>query len=115
MSASDIVYGIEILVKTVRMQALDIQTSIPQILVLTPPPIGQLHPDDILPWAGAQDKCKQVGQYLKISQNRNKFQLLDTHTIMTAEELDIDGYHLPEDCHRKLGEAVATKLQQMNK
>jgi lysophospholipase L1-like esterase len=114
MTATDIAYGVEILVNIVRTSCLSLQNSIPNVLVLTPPPVGQLTPEDNLSWAGAQNKSMQVGEYLKMSSEKNSYHLLDTHTLITPDELSTDGVHLTESCHKKLGEAVAKKIQQMN-
>jgi lysophospholipase L1-like esterase len=115
MTASDIACGIEILVSMVKMHALNRHNSVPHILVLTPPPVGKLNPPGDSSWEGAQDKSMQVSENLKISAEKNGYQLLDMHDMITSEELNMDGIHLSDRCHKKLGEAVASKIVQMSK
>ncbi len=111
-TASDIVYGIESLANIVRnqTQSANMQNYLPEVLVLSPPPIGKLLPEDELCWQGTSDKCRQVAKLLKVSAVKYQYHLFDTHTIMTSDELDVDGIHMPENCHKKLGQAIAKTI-----
>ena len=113
MTASDIVYGIEVLVDIIRTRSKTYQNQPPQVLVLSPPPVGKLLPEDELSWQGAQEKCKQVAKLLLNSASKYKYNLFDTHSVISPDEMNLDGVHLPEHCHEKLGKAVADKIKRM--
>ena len=116
LSASEIVWGIETLVQVIRTQLLNIQVTLPKVLVLSPPPVGKLaNEDEKLVWDGAQVKSKQVARLLQASALAHKYDLLDTHAFINAEDLNVDGIHLPLACHKKLGLAVAEKIIGMTK
>ncbi len=94
------------------MQILSAQTHVPHVLVLTPPPIGKLPKEDELIFTGAQEKSKLIGQLLQKSSKAYQYDLLDTHSFIEADELNADGLHLPEACHKRLGLAVAEKIME---
>ncbi len=115
LSAYEIVYGIETLVQTIRTHSLLVQKNVPTVLVLSPPPVGKVLKEDQPAWLNAQAKSELTAQLLQKSARIYKYDLLNTHSLMTADELDVDGIHLPESCHQKLGLAVAKKITEINK
>jgi lysophospholipase L1-like esterase len=116
LSASEIVWAIETLVQIIRTHSLSAQIKAPDILVLSPPPVGKLpNEEEKLVWGEAQNKSKQVAHLLKTSASTYKYHLLDTHTFIDASELNVDGIHLPESSHKKLGLAVAKKIEEISK
>ncbi len=116
LSASEIVWAIETLVQIIRTHSLSAQNKAPDVLVLTPPPVGSLpNEEEKLVWGDAPNKSKQVAHLLKTSASTYKYHLLDTHTFIDASELSVDGIHLPESCHKKLGLAVVEKIEEISK
>ncbi|MBV9998298.1 MAG: hydrolase [Verrucomicrobia bacterium] len=80
----------------------------PQVLAIAPPPLGTTfyNPEE---WAGAHQKSLAIGAALERAAAGTNLPVFDAGQVITTDGMD--GIHLTEQAHRKLGEAVAEKVR----
>ena len=79
------------------------------MLVVCPPPFGQLDPEGSFANAGA--KSRQLGRWFAEAARELDFELLDLDGI--AAYSDIDGIHLDADGHAAVAAAVEERLRRL--
>jgi CubicO group peptidase (beta-lactamase class C family)/lysophospholipase L1-like esterase len=81
----------------------------PRVLVLAPPPLVQTErfPSAIL--VGGIDKSRALASHLEAVAAATGAEFLDVGSITSAD--GVDGIHLSEAAHRKIGLAVAAKIR----
>ncbi len=108
LPAGDIAEGARQLVLCVRHAAEDNGSSPPPVLLVCPPRLGKIDENNE-EFAGAGPKSRKLsGFYATVAGELGCF-FLDAGQYITSS--DIDGIHLDAAEHRKLGEAVATKIK----
>jgi lysophospholipase L1-like esterase len=109
-SASDAADGAGILVTIAQRSGAGPDGSPPAVLLMAPPPVGRLT-ELAQMFAGAGEKSKEFArQYRRVAQKYG-CELLDAGELVRPS--DLDGIHLEAGEHRKLGEAVATRVKEM--
>jgi lysophospholipase L1-like esterase len=111
LSAYDIARGAGALVEIVNDSLAGPDGFKPQTLLVAPPHIGQL-PEEVAPaFAGAVEKSKEFSRHYKYFADEMGCFFLDASTVIRSSE--IDGVHLDAEAHRKLGEAMAGKVNEI--
>ena len=82
----------------------------PAVLVVCPPPFGQLDPEGSFANAGA--KSRQLGRWFAEMCGELDCELLDLNGI--AAYSDLDGIHLDAAGHAAVASAVAERLPRMS-
>lgn len=82
----------------------------PEILVLAPPPLGDLHPEGRAErFAGGVEKTRELPQYYQAIAEAADAEFLDVGTL--AETDGIDGVHFSAEAHEEIGRGVAEKVR----
>jgi lysophospholipase L1-like esterase len=98
------------LVRVVRTSEAGPSYSAPEVLVVCPPPFGQLDPDGSFANAGA--KSRQLGRWFAEVCRELGCELLDLNGI--AAYSDLDGVHLEAEGHAAVATAVEERLRRMS-
>lgn len=98
------------LVKVVRTSESGPDGGAPAVLVVCPPPFGQLDPEGSFANAGA--KSRQLGRWFAEMCGELDCELLDLNGI--AAYSDLDGIHLDAAGHAAVASAVAERLPRMS-
>ncbi len=103
-SASEIAEGAGMLVDIVTGSGCGPEGHAPQALLVCPPPIARL---DLLDdtFEGALEKSRELAGHFGAVAAERSCGFLDAGTVISSS--DVDGIHLDEPEHRKLGQAVA--------
>ena len=108
VSAFDIANGAGVLVDVVQKSAAGPGDRAPQVLLLAPPPVSRLS-DFAEMFEGAGPKSRRfAAHYRRVAEERG-CEFLDTSEWIVSS--DLDGIHLEESEHAKLGKAVARKVK----
>jgi lysophospholipase L1-like esterase len=108
VSAFDIANGAGVLVDVVQKSAAGPGDRAPQVLLLAPPPVSRLS-DFAEMFEGAAPKSRRfAAHYRRVAEERG-CAVLDTSEWIVSS--DLDGIHLEESEHAKLGKAVARKVR----
>jgi len=110
LSAYDVAEGARVLVGIVQGSLAGIAGRSPQVLLLAPPPITTLSEYSEM-FIGAEEKSKKFPRYFAQVAQEMGCAFLDTGTIIVSSPLD--GIHFEASEHRKLGEAVALKVEEL--
>ena len=109
-SASDVAEGAGVLVTIAQRSGAGPDGGQPAVLLVTPPPVGKLTELAEM-FAGAEEKSKGFGsQYRRVAEKYG-CELLDAGEQVRAS--DLDGIHLEVGEHRKLGEAIAARVEEV--
>lgn len=108
LSAYDIAAGVGALVDIVQKSGAGPGGVAPQILVIVPPPLGELS-DFADMFTGGVEKSRQLAVHYQNMAKLFNCALLGAGAIVTSS--DIDGVHLEASEHRKLGKAVAAQVR----
>jgi lysophospholipase L1-like esterase len=80
----------------------------PRVLVLAPPPLVQTERFPAVILAGGIEKSRSLASHLETVAAATGAEFLDVGSITSAD--GVDGIHLSEAAHRKIGLAVADKI-----
>jgi lysophospholipase L1-like esterase len=107
-SASEIAAGAGMLVDVVAGSGCGPEGAAQQTLLICPPPVGRLDPRDD-EFEGAPEKSRQLaGHFAAIAEARS-CAFLDAGSVISSS--DVDGIHLEEPEHERLGLAVAEQVR----
>lgn len=106
---SEIAAGVGVLAGIVQQAEVGPGGSVPEILVVAPPPVLAEIPFHGEMFAGAYDKALQFADKYAAMAKEAGIHFLDAGSVVTSSRYD--GFHLDPEAHRALGEAVAGKLQ----
>ena len=107
-SASDIAQGAASLADEILLSGCGPEGGAPVVILISPPPVGTLT-DMAEMFEGAEEKSARfAGHYRRFAEQRG-CGFLDAGAEITSS--DVDGIHLEADEHRKLGEAVAARVE----
>ncbi len=110
LSASDIAQGAGVLADAIRRSGRGPGGGAPQVLLISPPPLGRLS-DFAQTFEGAAAKSKEFSAHYRRYAERYGCAFLDAGEVVASS--DTDGIHLEAGEHRKLGEAVAARVSEM--
>jgi lysophospholipase L1-like esterase len=97
------------LVRVVRTSESGPDYSAPQVLVVCPPPFGQLDPEGS--FANAGEKSRQLGRWFAEVCEQLDCELIDLNGI--ASYSDLDGIHLDADGQAAVAAAVEERVRRM--
>jgi lysophospholipase L1-like esterase len=98
------------LVKVVRASEAGPNGGAPDVLVVCPPPFGELDPEGS--FANAAAKSRQLGRWFAEMSRELGCELIDLDGIATYG--DLDGIHLDADGHAAVAAAVEERLRRMS-
>jgi lysophospholipase L1-like esterase len=98
------------LVRVVRASEAGPGGAAPQVLVVCPPPFGQLDPEGS--FANAGPKSRQLGRWFAEVCGELGCELLDLNGV--ARYSDLDGIHLDAEGQAAVAEAVEERLRRMS-
>jgi lysophospholipase L1-like esterase len=107
-SASDIAQGAASLAEMVLRSGCGPHGGAPVVLLVAPPPVGRLT-DMAQMFAGSEVKSREFSRHYRYLAERSGCEFLDAAEVIVSS--DVDGIHLDANEHRKLGEAVATRIR----
>lgn len=107
--ASEVAMGMACLIHDIKELALGPGGSVPEIMVVSPPPML----DDIKEWssvfAGAQEKSKQLALEFELIADSLEVHYFDAGSVITCDPAD--GFHLSASAHQTLGKAIAREIE----
>ena len=110
VSASDIADGAGALVETVGRSATGPDGGAPQVLLLAPPPVGELG-DSAEMFEGAPEKSRGFSKHYARVADKYACGLLDLGTIVSVST--VDGIHFEASEHEKIGREVGARAKEM--
>lgn len=110
LSAYDVAQGVAVLVKIIQDSIAGLNLQGPPVLLLVPPPIAGLT-DLAELFEGSESKSLKLPEHYHRIAREMKCACLDTGTVITSSLLD--GIHLEEAEHFKLGQAIAVKVKEI--
>jgi len=110
LSAFDIAYSAGVLVDVVKKSEAGLAGGTPQVLLVCPPPVGKLTEFAEM-FEGSEEKSRRLPEWFVRVAEEQGCQLLDAGEVVTAS--DLDGIHFEAAEHRKLGKAVAARVEQI--
>jgi lysophospholipase L1-like esterase len=110
VNAFDIAMGAGSLLEVIAASGAGRDGGRPKTLLLAPPPLGRLSALAEM-FEGGAEKSVLLGARLRTVAAERGAAFLDASEIIRSS--DIDGVHLEEDEHRKLGQAVARMVKQI--
>lgn len=108
LTALDIALGAERLVQTIQKSVWGPRGKAPAILLAAPPPVDPKD-DAAEMFAGSKEKSVDLARRYAEVATRCGCSLLDVGKIVAVDPRD--GIHYSEDAHRKLGVAMANRVQ----
>ncbi len=107
VSAYDIAESVGVLIKHVQQSTVGPDETSPTILLMAPLPLAKLRDyDEML--QGGFEKSQLFGRYYRKKALEMGCEFLDASEFIKSS--DLDGIHFEQEEHRKLGEAVAQKI-----
>ena len=107
-SAWEIAQGVGVLVDIVNTAAIGRNEGVPQILVVSPPPILDKLPDHADMFAGAYPKSQEMAaRYAALASDRG-VHFFDAGSVIRSSA--VDGFHFDPDAHDALGKAIAAEV-----
>jgi len=107
-TAWDIAEGVGVLVTLVKTSGAGHNEGVPEILVISPPPMLRELPLHAELFRGGYEKSLELAGYYKALAERLGVRFFDAGSVMTSSK--IDGFHLDPEAHAALGKAVATEV-----
>jgi lysophospholipase L1-like esterase len=109
---SDIAAGAGVLVEVALRSAAGVGGKAPKVLLMCPPPTAATEGTPFAEmFAGAQEKSQKLAARYRVVAEMLGCAFLDAGEIVVSSP--VDAIHFEPDAHRKLGEAVAARVQQM--
>ncbi len=110
--SSDIAQGVGVLIDIIQKSAAGRAGKAPAVLLLAPPPFGRLTEfADML--EGGAEKARSLGPLYRQVAAAHGCAFFDTSAVIKSS--DLDGIHLEESEHAKLGRAVAVEVRKILK
>jgi len=107
--ASEVAMGIGCLIHDIKELEPGTNGTVPEILVVSPPPML----DDIKEWegifAGAQAKSHQLAHEFEVIADSLEVHFFDAGSVVTSDMAD--GFHLSREAHAALGLALAQEVR----
>jgi lysophospholipase L1-like esterase len=109
VSPEEIAEGAGLLVDVVRSSTCGPSGGAPHVLLVCPPPLGQLGADDEAEFEGAEEKSQLLAAHFEAVATGRHCAFLDAGAHVSSS--DTDGIHLDREAHTRLGAAVAAAVQ----
>jgi lysophospholipase L1-like esterase len=109
-SAFDIAKGAEKLVEIIQASTSGHNNGVPQILLVSPPPVSEFRADFADMFTGALEKQPQMAQHYRRIANEYGTAFLNPDFMMPYPG---EGLHFAADEHQKLGERLSVEVQQI--
>ena len=108
--ASEVAMGIGVMIHDIREFACQSgKASLPEIMIVSPPPML----DDLKEWepifAGAQGKSRELAIEFEQIADALEVHFFDAGSVVSCSE--IDGFHIDAESHETLGRALAHEIQ----
>jgi lysophospholipase L1-like esterase len=107
--ASEVAMGIGCLIYDLRELAPGPGGSVPEIMIVAPPPML----DDVKEWKsifdGAPEKSRQLALEFEIMADSLGVHFFNAGSVCQCDEAD--GFHLNAEAHRALGTALAQEIE----
>lgn len=112
-TAYDIAAGASVLVEMIQKSPFGPNDGSPQVLLLAPPPVGDMSPEPHLDemFTGAAAKAGQLAAWYQQMAKEAGCAFLDTSAFLVPSPAD--GLHLDAPEHKKLGLRVAEVVREM--
>jgi lysophospholipase L1-like esterase len=111
--AFDIAQGAGVLVRIVQKSETGPNGQPPKVLLLAPPPTADLTGTDFVEmFKGADEKSKNFSREFRRVAEELGCEFLDAAEVIVSSTLD--AIHLDAEEHRKLGQAVATRVREIS-
>jgi len=108
----DIAQGAGVLVQIIQKSETGPNGEAPRVLLLAPPPVANLAGTDFVEmFKGAEEKSKHFSREFRRVAGELGCEFLDAGEIIVSSKLD--AIHLDAEEHRKLGQAVAARVQEI--
>lgn len=108
VTAFDIAMSIGALIGIIKGSSTNMEGKSPEILVVSPPPLGKLSEfAEFL--EGGTEKSKKLANYYQRISKQLECEFLDAGKVI--ESSPIDGVHFEEKEHAKLGRALADRIK----
>ncbi len=111
LSPSEIAGGAAVLIEVVQKSNAGPNESSPRVVLLSPPPVGQLTDYKTL-YDGAEIKARRLTEHYRRIARAYRCPFLDTSTVVAPSETD--GIHIGKSDHYKLGLAIADIIREMH-
>lgn len=106
--ATEVAMGIGCLIHDIKELSPGPKGHVPEILVVSPPPMM----DDIGEWegmfSGAQSKSHQLAHEFEVISDSLEVHFFDAGTVITSDPAD--GFHLSKEAHESLGKRLAEEI-----
>lgn len=106
---SEVAMGIGCLVHDIKELAPGPNGSVPEIMIVSPPPMQ----NDIKEWesifSGAQEKSRQLALEFEIIADSLEVHYFDAGSVIETDP--VDGFHLSKEAHEGLGIALAREVE----
>ena len=112
VSAYDVAASVGVLIDVVQKSAAGIGGRAPEILLMAPPPFSRLSEFAEM-FEGGVEKSMKFSEHYKRIAEQFKCHFMDTGQVIVSS--DLDGIHFEADQHRKLGQAVASRVREILK
>ncbi|HKX98539.1 MAG TPA: serine hydrolase [Steroidobacteraceae bacterium] len=114
-SPQDIARGMRTLVEQVKAMDHAVWTEYPapKILVVAPPALAQTERFPAAAFSGGIEKSRQLADLYSNVATDAGVEFLDAGAVTATD--GVDGLHLTAEAHRKLGQAIATKIRDILK
>ena len=107
--ASEVAMGIGCLINDIKELTPGPQGTVPEIMVVSPPPML----DDIKEWepifSGAQRKSRELALQFEIIADSLEVHFFDAGSVVECDPLD--GFHINDRAHEALGVALAQEVE----
>ncbi|WP_339765558.1 SGNH/GDSL hydrolase family protein [uncultured Hoeflea sp.] len=107
--ASEVAMGIGCLIHDIKELTPGPQGTVPEIMVVSPPPML----DDIKEWepifSGAQRKSRELALQFEIIADSLEVHFFDAGSVVECDPLD--GFHINDRAHEALGVALAQEVE----
>ena len=80
------------------------------VLLISPPPVAALT-DMAEMFNGASEKSRRFSEHYGRFAEQYRCEYFDASTVIASS--DVDGIHLDADEHRKLGEAITARVEEV--
>lgn len=108
LTAADVAGGLKALIAVTRMSGAGRKGSPPEILIVSPPPIGKLTLLAGVYGTEAAPKSKELPAQIQLLTQLFKCHFMDAGQVVTSSPLD--GVHWEADQHHHFAEAVQDKI-----
>ena len=107
VTAFDIALSVGVLIDVIKRSESGRGNRAPEVLLLAPPPLGDLT-DFAELFEGGREKSQKLGNYYRSIAEERESYFLDLGDIVSPS--DIDGVHFSEESHRIVGKKVAETI-----